>query len=188
MKTIISRRELLKLISLIPLGYLMRNQIGKKNRVKTNLNSKNVLIVVFDAWSAHNISLLGYPRDTTPNLNRLAEHAIVYHNHYSTAPWTIPGTASLLTGVYPWTNRAFNSSGMIDEFKKNNLTSDGMGPEVAVNEHAADPHFDPSTENFKIKKGDLILIDSWAKFNEKDSIYYDFTNTVKYTFLLILNL
>ena len=64
---------------------------------------------------------------------------------------------------------------MLEEFKKNNLTSDGMGPEVAVNEHAADPHFDPSTENFRIKKGDLILIDSWAKFNKKNSIYYDFT-------------
>ena len=48
---------------------------------------------------------------------------------------------------------------MLEEFKKNNLTSEGMGPEVAVNEHAADPHFDPSTENFRIKKGDLILID-----------------------------
>jgi arylsulfatase A-like enzyme len=117
MKKRYTRRELLKLASLIPFAYLARNQISRN----TDSNVKNVLIIVFDAWSAHNISLLGYPRDTTPNLNRLAEHAIVYHNHYSTAPWTIPGTASLLTGVYPWTNRAFNSSGMIDEFKKNNL-------------------------------------------------------------------
>jgi len=121
MKNKISRRELLKLISLIPFTYLIRNPIGKQIQRNTFPNAKNVLIIVFDAWSAHNISLLGYQRDTTPNLNRLAQQAIVYHNHYSTAPWTVPGTASLLTGVYPWTNRAFDPGGVIEEFQRNNL-------------------------------------------------------------------
>ena len=80
MKNKISRRELLKLISLIPFAYLIRNPIGKQIQRNTDPNAKNVLIILFDAWSAHNISLLGYWRDTTPNLNRLAQQAIVYHN------------------------------------------------------------------------------------------------------------
>jgi choline-sulfatase len=70
----------------------------------------NILIVLFDAWSAPHLPIYGYARDTTPNLTRLAERAVVYHQHYSTANFTTPGTASLLTGVYPWTHRAFRWS------------------------------------------------------------------------------
>lgn len=50
------------------------------------------------------------------------------------------------------------------------------GPVVAINEHAADPHFEPTRENsFSMKKGDLVLLDLWAKKNSPGSIYYDIT-------------
>lgn len=50
------------------------------------------------------------------------------------------------------------------------------GPIVAVNEHAADPHFEPTEENsFAMKKGDLVLLDLWAKEDRPGSIYYDIT-------------
>lgn len=64
---------------------------------------------------------------------------------------------------------------MQDLMQKNNLIfSDG--PIVAVNEHAADPHFEPTEANtHTIKEGDLVLIDLWAKFNVPGGIYYDIT-------------
>ncbi len=74
----------------------------------------NLLIFVFDAMSARHLSLYGYSRKTTPNLERFAEHASVYHKHYSTGNFTTTGTASMLTGMYPWTHRAFTYRGMID--------------------------------------------------------------------------
>jgi Xaa-Pro dipeptidase len=50
------------------------------------------------------------------------------------------------------------------------------GPIVAINEHAADPHFEPTEENsFAMKEGDLLLIDLWAKKNKPGAIYYDVT-------------
>ena len=50
------------------------------------------------------------------------------------------------------------------------------GPIVAVNEHAADPHFEPTEENSHVmKEGDLVLLDLWAKKNLPGSIYYDIT-------------
>ena len=50
------------------------------------------------------------------------------------------------------------------------------GPIVAINEHAADPHFEPTEENsYPMKKGDLVLLDLWAKRNAPGSIYYDIT-------------
>ena len=64
---------------------------------------------------------------------------------------------------------------MHDLMRKNNMTWPD-GPVVAVNEHAADPHFEPTAENsFEMKEGDLVLIDLWAKLNTKGSIFYDIT-------------
>lgn len=71
----------------------------------------NILILVLDALSAKNMSLYGYPRQTTPMLEHFAQHATVYHSHYAAGNFTTPGTASLLCGVYPWTHRAFNFYG-----------------------------------------------------------------------------
>lgn len=79
-----------------------------------NTAKPNILILVFDAMSARHLSLYGYPRRTTPNLEKFAERASVYHQHYSAGNFTTSGTASMLTGMYPWTHRAFNYRGMVD--------------------------------------------------------------------------
>jgi Xaa-Pro aminopeptidase len=64
---------------------------------------------------------------------------------------------------------------MVDIMKKGGLEFED-GPIVAANEHAADPHFEPTVENtHTMKEGDLILIDLWAKMNRPGSIYYDIT-------------
>jgi Xaa-Pro aminopeptidase len=49
---------------------------------------------------------------------------------------------------------------------------------VAVNEHASDPHFETAAgpSDREIKKGDLVLIDLWAKVaNDSRAVYYDAT-------------
>src|SRR5215216_6682784 len=108
MNTPLTKREFLKLLALLPPSvYLSRPFFQKPDRVLQDPNAKNILIIVFDALSAKNIPLYGYPRPTMPNLARIAESATVYHNHYAGGNWTVPGTASLLTGTYPWTHRAF---------------------------------------------------------------------------------
>lgn len=64
---------------------------------------------------------------------------------------------------------------MLELFSEYNLTTND-GPIVAVNEHAADPHFEPTEYNTAIiKEGDLVLIDLWAKLKGEKSIYYDIT-------------
>jgi arylsulfatase A-like enzyme len=79
---------------------------------------------VFDALSAKNLSQYGYGRETMPNLGRLAERAVVYHNHYAGANFTSPGIATLLTGTLPWTNRAFEHLGTVaDDFVDKSLFS-----------------------------------------------------------------
>lgn len=77
------------------------------------LSTPNIIVLVFDAMSAENLSLYGYRRATSPNLERIAQRATVYNAHYSAGSFTTPGTASLLTGLYPWSHRAINESGLI---------------------------------------------------------------------------
>jgi Xaa-Pro aminopeptidase len=48
----------------------------------------------------------------------------------------------------------------------------------AVNDHASDPHFEtaPGPNDREIRKGDLVLIDLWAKVaNDPRAVYYDAT-------------
>jgi Xaa-Pro aminopeptidase len=68
----------------------------------------------------------------------------------------------------------------IQHFMHDRMREGGMhwedGPIVAVNGHAADPHFEPTAENSVVmKEGDLVLLDLWAKLDRKGSIYYDIT-------------
>lgn len=52
------------------------------------------------------------------------------------------------------------------------------GPIVAVNANASDPHYGPTEQKHsEIRKGDLVLIDMWAKLDVPDSTYYDITWT-----------
>lgn len=60
-------------------------------------------------------------------------------------------------------------------FRQHNLTAID-GPIVGINEHAADPHFEPTEENSQtIKEGDILLLDLWGKLKEPGAIYADIT-------------
>ncbi len=109
MKKTLSRRDFLKLAGLAPLGLIappLIKKLGITNLIQGE--KKNVLVILFDAFSAKNISMYGYERNTTPNLAKLAKRATVYHNHFAAGSFTTPGTASLLTMTLPWTHRAFS--------------------------------------------------------------------------------
>jgi arylsulfatase A-like enzyme len=61
----------------------------------------NVLLIVWDTVRARNLSLHGYLRPTTPNLERLAARGVRFDQAFATAPWTLPSHASLFTGRWP---------------------------------------------------------------------------------------
>src|SRR5512142_667090 len=110
-----SRRDFLKLGSIVSGAFAAARLLPHAAvRPSTSTPSTpNILIFVFDAMSAKHLSLYGYPRKTSPNFERFAAHATVYNQHYAAGNFTTPGTASLLTGLYPWTHRAINQSGLI---------------------------------------------------------------------------
>jgi arylsulfatase A-like enzyme len=120
MKNEFTRRDFLKLLSLLPFV----NLSSSAHPQQASAEHPNILVLVFDTFSAMHSSLYGYLRETTPNLARFAEQATLYHNHYSAGNFTTPGTTSLLTGAYPWSHRAFHAHGTAaDVFADQNLFS-----------------------------------------------------------------
>jgi Xaa-Pro dipeptidase len=70
----------------------------------------------------------------------------------------------------------------IKQFILNAFETEGLftdhGPIVAVNAHASDPHYEPQADlHAPIRRGDLLLIDLWAKLREPGAVYYDITWT-----------
>jgi arylsulfatase A-like enzyme len=61
----------------------------------------NVLLIVLDTVRAQSMSLYGYARGTTPNLDRLAKAGMLFERALATASWTLPSHSSLFTGRYP---------------------------------------------------------------------------------------
>ncbi len=64
-------------------------------------DSPNVLLIVMDTVRADRLSLYGYHRPTTPELERLAKRGIRFDKVRATAPWTLPSHASMFTGRWP---------------------------------------------------------------------------------------
>ena len=64
----------------------------------------NLLVLVVDTLAAKHMSLYGYARDTTPNLKAFAAQGTLYGTAIAPSSWTLPATASLLTGLPPNTH------------------------------------------------------------------------------------
>jgi arylsulfatase A-like enzyme len=60
-----------------------------------------VLLFVIDTLRADHLGTYGYPRATSPHIDRLASQALVFENVVAQSSWTTPATASILTGVTP---------------------------------------------------------------------------------------
>ncbi len=107
-QTGINRRDFLKLAGGLSFVHLVeKSGSDQKSLSQSGQSLPNIIILVLDALSARHLSLYGYPRNTSPNIDRFAEKAAVFHNHHSAANFTTPSTASLLTGKYPWGHHAY---------------------------------------------------------------------------------
>ena len=60
--------------------------------------SPNVLLIVMDTLRADHLSCYGYPRPTTPNIDDLAVHGVLFENAIAPSSWSLPSHASLVTG------------------------------------------------------------------------------------------
>lgn len=68
-------------------------------RTPSSPEAPNVVLVLMDTLRADHLSTYGYGRPTSPRLSELAQRGVQFEACYSTASWTWPATASILTGL-----------------------------------------------------------------------------------------
>jgi arylsulfatase A-like enzyme len=65
------------------------------------LRRPNIVLITLDTVRADHLSIYGYQRPTTPNLDRLASHGVLFEQAISSSSWTLPSLASIFTGLLP---------------------------------------------------------------------------------------
>ena len=61
----------------------------------------NVLFILIDTLRADHMGSYGYERDTSPNMDAIAERGIRFERNEAQSSWTKASMASLWTGMYP---------------------------------------------------------------------------------------
>jgi arylsulfatase A-like enzyme len=68
-------------------------------RARSSPAQPSVVLVLMDTLRVDHLSTYGYERPTSPHLTELAARGTLFEVCYSTASWTWPATASILTGL-----------------------------------------------------------------------------------------
>jgi len=82
-------------------GGLTFENRARAPRTSSSPERPNVVLIVMDTLRADRLSTYGYERPTSPNLDQLAARGLTFEQAHSTASWTWPSTASILTGLQP---------------------------------------------------------------------------------------
>ena len=59
----------------------------------------NIVLVSIDTLRPDHLSCYGYPRPTSPVIDRLASEGVLFANHISSSSWTLPAHAALFTAL-----------------------------------------------------------------------------------------
>jgi arylsulfatase A-like enzyme len=120
----VRRRELLLslLASTIPLGAgdALARPAPRPAR-PTPRRAPNIILVVSDQHRAGMTKATGYPLDTSPGLDALAERGVRFDQAYATAPLCVPSRVSMLTGRWPEAHRVRMNLAADDAFYTQDL-------------------------------------------------------------------
>jgi len=61
----------------------------------------NIILITIDSLRARHLGFMGYKKNISPNLDRLAEKSIVFTQAYVVGPNSSHSFPSLLTSTYP---------------------------------------------------------------------------------------
>ena len=80
---------------------LLLLQMPITGSTESSHGQRNVILISLDTLRADHLGTYGYTRNTSPNLDRLAENGLVFEQAMSASHWTLPSHAAMLTGKDP---------------------------------------------------------------------------------------
>src|ERR1017187_7714039 len=98
------RREFLKATSLGALGAMV-SPAATADVSSTPVSKPNIVFIVSDQHRAGLTKRSGYPLDTSPTLDKLANNGVGFDRAYCTTPLCVPSRTSMLTGRWPEAHR-----------------------------------------------------------------------------------
>ncbi len=130
----------------------------------------NVIIVLLDAMRASHLSLYGYHRTTSPNIDRWAqrEGSVVFENAYTPKTKTSPAVASLFTGLYPHTHGIYlcaqqlrgELTTLAETFRGEGFSTAALVANSNITEkfnfHQGFDHHEHFASSTKVQAGDLV--------------------------------
>jgi len=96
------------------------------------LPNELAILISIDTLRADRLALYGGPRETSTQLERLAEDAIVFETAVAPAPWTIPSHASLLTSTDPLVHGADGETAIAEALAMLSESFSGAGWRTAA--------------------------------------------------------
>lgn len=84
------------LYTILSLALLLTLSCGNTS---TAIKRPNVILIIIDTLRADHLYCQGYHRETSPALDSLAASGTRWENCQAQAPWTLPSTATIFTGL-----------------------------------------------------------------------------------------
>ena len=78
----------------------------------------NLLLITIDTLRADHVSSYGYPRATTPAIDRMAAEGVRFENAIVQRAATWPSLTSILTSMYPRTHGVRSQGALLDSSKR----------------------------------------------------------------------
>ena len=104
----------------------------------------NLVLISLDTTRRDHGSVYDYGRETTPNLERLAEQGVLFSLAYAPAPTTGPSHATLFTSLYPITHRVVKNGRVLmpaHETLAERLHAHGWATAGVVSSYVLDARF-----------------------------------------------
>ncbi len=131
----------------------------------------NVLLITVDTVRADHLSCYGYPRQTSPNIDRLASEGILFKRAYTPVPLTGPAHISLMTSLFPQQHGA-TINGM-------HMTSKPRPVTLAQIMHRLGYRTAAFVSAWPVKGGVTGLGRGFGTYNEKFTYHYKLVNAAR---------
>ncbi len=93
-----------------------RQRVEAESSDSTTQTTPSLIILIsIDTLRPDHLGQYGYPIDTSPNLDEFSREGVLFEDASSTAPWTLPSHASMLTGLYPLRHGAVSMARKMSE-------------------------------------------------------------------------
>ncbi len=82
---------------------------SSKEIIDADRDRPNVVLILVDTLRADHLSVYGYSRRTTPNLEEFARRAVVFTQASAASSWTKPSVATIFSSLYPVAHKTLSN-------------------------------------------------------------------------------